>query len=144
MAKNTSKTTPTPEHTPAPGLPETTADVLSATVAALAATPAAAPTAVEGEQTSSGDKALPPVGEGVDAGGVVTGDGEGDPLPPVEVAAIIVTSEVEGFRRAGRVWSRTPTEVAIEEMADKALEALLAEPLLQVTFVAAGTEQAAD
>lgn len=138
--KSTTKPT---EHTPAPGLPETAAEVLSATVAAPAATQAAAPPAVEGEQLPSEDTALPPEGEGVAAGAEITGDGTGDLLPPLDVVAIIVTSDIEGFRRAGRPWSRTPTTVLIEELDDAAIIALEAEPLLQVGYVADHAEKAA-
>lgn len=141
MAKKstTPKTTP---NTSAPGKPETPADV-SATVAAPDATPADPLPVVEGEQLSREEQAIPPAGEGVNGADEVTGDGAGDPLAALAVAAVIVTSEIEGFRRAGRSWSRTPTTVAFAELGDEAIAALLAEPLLQVTFVADGAEQVA-
>lgn len=131
----TPKTTP---NTSVPGTPETPADV-SATVAAPAATPADPLPVVEGEQLSREEQAIPPAGEGVNGADEVTGDGAGDQ----PVVAVIVTSEVEGFRRAGRSWSRMPTTVAFAELGDEAIAALLAEPLLQVTFVADGAEQVA-
>lgn len=136
--KSTTKPTP---NTSAPGKPEAPADV-SATVAVPAATPAAASTVVEGEQSSSGDQALSPLGEGVTAE-AVTAPVNGNLLPPLGVVAVIVTSEVEGFRRAGRPWSRTPTTVPIEELDDAALLALEAEPLLQVVYVADHDEKVA-
>lgn len=132
--KQTTKPTP---NTPAPGLPETAADVMAAE-AAPAASQATASTVVEGEQPSSGDQALSPLGESV-----VAGDGAGDLLPPLGVVAVIVTSEVEGFRRAGRPWSRTPTTVPIDELSDADLLALEAEPLLQVVYVADHAEKVA-
>jgi hypothetical protein len=136
-----SSTKPTP-NTPAPGKPEAPADVL-ATAAAPAAAPADASPVVEGKQLPSEDMALPPAGEGVNAADEVTGDGTGDMLPPLDVVAVIVTSEVEGFRRAGRAWSRTPTTVPIDELDDAAIIALEAEPLLQVVYVADHAEKAA-
>jgi hypothetical protein len=139
MSKKTS-TKPTP-NAPAPGLPEAAADVM-ATEAAPAASPATASTVAEGEQSSSGDQALSPLGEGITAD-AVTAPVNGDLLPPLGVVAVIVTSEVEGFRRAGRAWSRTPTTVAIEEMTLAAIAALEAEPLLQVVYVADNAEKAA-
>lgn len=140
MSKKSS-TKPTP-NTSAPGKPEASADVL-ATAAAPAAAPADASPVVEGKQLPSEDTALPPAGEGVNAAAEVTGDGAGDLLPPLGVVAVIVTSEVEGFRRAGRPWSRTPTTVPIEELDDAALLAIEAEPLLQVVYVADHAEKAA-
>lgn len=54
---------------------------------------------------------------------------------PVAVA-IIVTAKTEGFRRAGRAWSRTPTRVEIDELTEGQLDALVAETMLDVTFLA--------
>lgn len=139
MSKKSS-TKPTP-NTPAPGLPETAADVM-ATEAAPAASPATASTVVEGEQSSSGDQALSPLGEGVTAD-AVTAPVNGDLLPPLGVVAVIVTSEREGFWRGGRPWSRTPTTVPIDELSDAALLAIEAEPLLQVVYVADHAEKVA-
>ena len=48
---------------------------------------------------------------------------------------LVVTSAVEGFRRAGRAWSKTPTEVAAADFDEAGLAALEAEPLLTVARV---------
>lgn len=52
------------------------------------------------------------------------------------VAALLVTAKKEGFRRAGRAWSRTETRVEIAELTDDQVEALFAEPMLDVVGVA--------
>lgn len=57
---------------------------------------------------------------------------------------LIVTSKTEGFRRAGRAWSCTPTEVAAGEFDAAALAALEAEPMLTVERVTAGNKKAAE
>lgn len=50
---------------------------------------------------------------------------------------LVVVSTVEGFRRAGRAWSKEPTEVPAEEFTADQIEALLSDPALIVTPVAA-------
>lgn len=60
----------------------------------------------------------------------------GEEAPVAE--RMIVTARVHGFRRAGRAWSATPTEVPVAEFSAAELQALAAEPLLDVAFVAAG------
>ncbi len=52
-------------------------------------------------------------------------------------AAIVVTSEVDGFRRGGRVWSRTPKTVLLAEIDAATVAALEAEPKLTVEYIAA-------
>lgn len=54
-------------------------------------------------------------------------------IPPREF--VVVVSTREGFRRAGRAWSCTPTRVARDELSEEAFAALRAEPLLVVTTV---------
>lgn len=69
----------------------------------------------------------------------VPGEGESLPAAPDEaptVAALIVTAKTEGFRRAGRAWSREPTRVEAGELTDDQVEALFAEPMLDVVGVA--------
>lgn len=58
-------------------------------------------------------------------------------------AAIVVTSKTEGFRRAGRAWSKTPTTVPLSAIDPAALAALEGEPMLTVVRVNAGAVQAA-
>lgn len=81
----------------------------------VAATPAAAPKAAgaEGKVTASGN------------------DGK-----EYVIEKLIVVSAVDGFRRAGRAWSKEATEVLAEDLTDEQLEALLNEPMLTVTPVA--------
>lgn len=50
--------------------------------------------------------------------------------------AYLVTSQVEGFRRAGRAWSREATRIEAADLQDGQLEALQAEPMLDVVGVA--------
>lgn len=56
---------------------------------------------------------------------------EGDPV----VTALLVTARHDGFRRAGRSWSRQPTRVEIEELSEAEIAVLYAEPLLDVVGV---------
>lgn len=48
-----------------------------------------------------------------------------------------VTAARDGFRRAGRAWPSTLTEVDAAEFTSEQLEALNAEPMLVVEFVPA-------
>lgn len=52
------------------------------------------------------------------------------------VSAFIVTAQVDGFRRAGRAWSREATRVSADEFSADEIAALLAEPMLDVLPVA--------
>lgn len=52
------------------------------------------------------------------------------------IVALIITSKRAGFRRAGRPWSAEPTRVDIAEFTDDQVEALFAEPMLDVVGVA--------
>jgi hypothetical protein len=47
-----------------------------------------------------------------------------------------VTAQVDGFRRAGRAWSREQTRVEISDLTDDQVEALFAERMLDVVGVA--------
>jgi len=53
---------------------------------------------------------------------------------PVEwqTNALRITCAREGFRRAGRAWSITPTEVMLAEFDDAQLAMLRAEPMLTI------------
>ena len=66
-----------------------------------------------------------------------------EPLPPIGVTAIVVTSQREGFRRAGRAWSKQPVTVSIDEFSEAQIEALVAEPMLTVVFVGELAERTA-
>lgn len=48
---------------------------------------------------------------------------------------LIVVSSVDGFRRAGRAWSKEATEVLAEDLTAEQVEALMREPKLQVSVV---------
>lgn len=57
---------------------------------------------------------------------------------PQNGAMIRVTSQVEGFRRAGRAWSKQPTVVEAGEFTAEQLVALADEPMLSIEEVARG------
>jgi hypothetical protein len=54
--------------------------------------------------------------------------------------SLIITSKVEGFRRAGRAWSKSPTTVLVSELSDEQIEQLTAEPMLEVAVVEKAAE----
>lgn len=56
------------------------------------------------------------------------------------MSQIQVISAVDGFRRGGRAWSRTPAIVDTAEISAAQLAQLRAEPLLTVTEVAEAAE----
>lgn len=64
------------------------------------------------------------------------GAGETGSASPA-IAALIIASKREGFRRAGRPWSVAPTTVPLAELTDDQVEMLYAEPMLDITAVAA-------
>mgnify|MGYP000930242870 CR=1 FL=1 len=49
--------------------------------------------------------------------------------------ALVISSRAEGFRRAGRGWTREPTRVAYDDLTAEQIEALQAEPMLDVRIV---------
>jgi len=51
---------------------------------------------------------------------------------PQPGAMIRVTSQIEGFRRAGRAWSKQPTDVEVGEFTAEQLSALADEPMLKI------------
>jgi hypothetical protein len=56
---------------------------------------------------------------------------------PVEVSidptpALRITSARDGFRRAGRAWSKAPTEIPLADLTDDQVDMLRAEPMLTV------------
>ncbi len=50
------------------------------------------------------------------------------------VRSLIVSARIEGFRRAGRPWSKAPTQVSVDVFSEEQLAALADEPMLQVVF----------
>ena len=127
-----SKKATAPKNTSATETPVDPADVL-ATGAAQAAPQASAP---EGPATQP---------DGNEGNSPLTGESPaaGQPLDELVVEAVTVVSEVEGFRRAGRAWSRTPITVPIDELSEAQIMALEQEPLLAVAYVAGGVEKVA-
>lgn len=59
-------------------------------------------------------------------------DNNGEPT----VVALLITSQVEGFRRAGRAWGKTQTRVEIDDLTEQEVIALFDEPMLEVVGVA--------
>lgn len=49
--------------------------------------------------------------------------------------AIRVVSQIDGFRRGGRAWSKAPTDVSFDDLTEEQLKQILAEPLLTVVFI---------
>lgn len=50
--------------------------------------------------------------------------------------SFMITAKHDGFRRAGRAWSRAGEQVSADELTEEQIEALLAEPMLSVVVVA--------
>lgn len=125
MATNKSRAPSKPkqpnQNTSAAPVPGNSADV-PATEVAKAASQAIAPDA--GQSASDEARSIPPVGD----------KKVGDPV----VTALIIASKVEGFRRAGRPWSRESQTVLIGEFSKDQIEALLNEPMLDVATATGG------
>ena len=61
------------------------------------------------------------------------------PAKPIPAGAVIsVAAEKEGFRRAGRAWSKTPTEVPVSDFTEEQLQQLFEEPMLTIKEVVKG------
>lgn len=127
MPPKTTAAKTTKPNTSATEAPVKPADVL----AAEAAQAASQATATEGpaNQPVGNVENLPPVGDDQVA------DAK---LRDLVIESVTVTSEVEGFRRGGRAWSRTPITIPFDELSEEQIIALEKEPLLQVVYVAAG------
>jgi len=54
------------------------------------------------------------------------------PPTPGQTADLIITSARNGFRRAGRAWSTTPTRIDPAEFTPEQLAQLHAEPMLTI------------
>ena len=59
---------------------------------------------------------------------------EGDPGPAV--TKLRISARHDGFRRAGRAWSKEPTTVSVDEFTEDQLQMLYLEPMLLVMAVA--------
>lgn len=131
-----SKKTAAPKNTSATETPVNPADVSAAEAAQAASQANTTEGPANQPDGNEGDRPLPGGSQGADLS-----------LPELTAknvaGAVIVTSEVEGFRRAGRTWSRTPTTVPIDALSEEQIMALEQEPLLAVVYVAAGVEKVA-
>lgn len=67
----------------------------------------------------------------------LSGGASGEEEAP-ECDRIIVASKVDGFRRAGRAWSREAVTLSIDEFTEEQIEALCTDPMLEVAFIAKG------
>lgn len=66
-----------------------------------------------------------------------------DPPPPAKgktVPGIRVSAKAEGFRRAGRAWTKQPTDVPVSEFSKDQLKALRAETMLTVADIEINAE----
>lgn len=77
----------------------------------------------------------------VDPSPAPEGVGAVSPATDPVVTHLLVSAKKDGFRRAGRAWSATPTEVSVDDFTQAQIDQLLAEPLLVVVPVAQGAEQ---
>lgn len=127
MATQKTKTATKPKaptkDTSAAAVPGNDADVSAA---------AAAKAAVQAETSQAGQQ--PPIEETK----VVPLAGAEPPAAKKEpvAKALIVKAKADGFRRAGRRWSATEETVSIDAFTDDQVQALLAEPMLDVVVVA--------
>lgn len=115
----------------------------------------ATPDTQEGTAPATAVAPLPPAGGEVGGEGkVVTGvvasmpgepaagiqaDSHGlDPVAGQEpvVTAYLVKAKRDGFRRAGRAWSKAETRVEAADLTDDQVDAILSEPRLDVVVVA--------
>ncbi len=122
MATNKSRVPSKPkqptQNTSAPAMTENNAEALATEAAKVASQV----TTSETVSHSSENVAVPPRGKMANANPVVS--------------ALKIASKVEGFRRAGRPWSREQQTVSIDEFSQEQIEALLSEPMLEVVVVA--------
>lgn len=119
--KSASKAKPVTKNTSAAAAaaPGNNADVL-ATEAAKAVSQAIAPQA--GQTSNDEAKSIPPAGA--------------KKSDEVVAKALVVSAKADGFRRSGRRWTVEAQTVDIDEFSADQVEALLAEPMLDVVVVA--------
>ena len=86
--------------------------------------PSAPPTATTSETPPNG-------GTGADPSVIVTKISEAQ-----DARTLVVSAKAEGFRRAGRAWSKNAETVSAADFTPAQIEALRAEPMLDVTIVA--------
>lgn len=109
MAKKSSKT----PNTSAPEKAEENRAEVSVTGEGQPSPQASAAPVTEADNTKGGDKTSPNAGE-------------------IKAIALLVTARRDGFRRCNRAWSKEQTRVPIDELTADEVEALLAEPMLDV------------
>ncbi|MEI7614094.1 MAG: hypothetical protein WCK63_14425 [Betaproteobacteria bacterium] len=93
----------------------------------------AAPAALESNTQATGSAATQS-----DATKVTPPGGGSTPQPKSKdgaVKSLMVSAKVEGFRRAGRAWSKASTTVSADEFSVDQLTALMSEPMLDVVAV---------
>lgn len=147
---STKKTTPaktaTPKNKPAPASPGTSAEETGS--GAASAAPGSNLSATEtGSSPTLANPGIPPVGEqsgtsqqndGNDnkgkgeSGTGSQGEDKAEKKNDNRVKSFIVSAKAEGFRRAGRAWSKAATTVSAGDLTDAQIEALLGEPMLDV------------
>lgn len=136
MAKRPSKTKAAPEsaaiHSEGqPPAPASGQDAGSNVVAVTAEPEPAAGAQALGSAASGQAAPAAETGEvnGADAAAAPDTDPRGEPI------AIEVSARRDGFRRAGRAWSKEPVIVPLDILGEGELDALLAEPMLTVTVI---------
>jgi hypothetical protein len=84
--------------------------------------------------TAPADAAGKPEGA-ASAAGAATDTGAGKKGTTQSIPGLEVTSTRDGFRRAGLVWSKEPTTVAVDSLSEAQIGMLLKEPALSVREV---------
>ena len=123
------KTAAVTQNTSAPATPGTPADVSARSPAQVADRASTQPASAISASDDQGK--LPPAGAG-----------DNQSLDSLISHSVVVTARRDGFRRAGRVWSKTPTTVPMDELSEADIEALAGEPLLDLVFLAADDQVA--
>jgi hypothetical protein len=60
---------------------------------------------------------------------------EATATPAAPARTLIVTPHAEGYRRAGRAWTREPTRIAYDALDEAQLKALQDDPLIDLAIV---------
>lgn len=139
----------TPPNKPAPASPGSSAEETGS--GAAPAAPASNSLVTEtGSSPASESQGTPPAGgeAGVDqennsegdtgnaeSGAGSQNDDKTDKGNGIRAKTYVVSAKVEGFRRAGRAWSKVETPVLAADLTDEQIEALLGEPMLDVVLV---------
>lgn len=117
-SKAATQAKPAVKNTSAAAVPGTSAEVLATEVAQAASQ---ASSSQAGQTSSDEIKGVPPAGAAK----------RSEPV----AKALIVSAKHDGFRRAGRPWTVEAQTVDIDDFTQEQVEALLAEPLLDVLVV---------